>query len=89
MKVQGNEVVSIGANLFTYALSVLQTNEVFQIIELVCSVLLSITILGYRVWKWWKEAKKDGKIDSEEIEKLGDIVEDAKDEFDQHKEERK
>lgn len=89
MKIQGHEAVSVGANIFTYVLSALQTNQVFQIIELVCSVCLTLLIFAYRLWKWLKEAKADGKIDKNEIEQLGEIVEDTKEELDKHKEDKK
>lgn len=46
----------------------LQPNEVWQYIQMAITIvagLISI-ILGLRAW--WKDAKKDGKIDKEEIE---------------------
>ena len=61
-------------NAVQYVLAVLQTNEVFQIIEFVLSIIVSIVLLIYRVWKWWKDANKDGKITKEEIEDGINIV---------------
>lgn len=61
-------------NAVQYVLAVLQTNEVFQIIEFVLSIIVSIVLLIYRIWKWWKDAKKDGKITKEEIEDGINIV---------------
>ena len=52
------ESISIGGNVITYVLAAIQTNEVLQIIEFVMSVVLTLVILAYRVWQWWKEAKK-------------------------------
>lgn len=72
------EGLSIGGNVFSYILSAVQTNEVFQIISMVLSVLTSLVILSYKVWSWFKEAKKDGKIDKEEVDQLGEILEDTK-----------
>ena len=60
------ELGSIGGNVFTYILAAVQSNEVLQVIEFVFSVILTLVILAYRVWKWWREAKKDGKITEEE-----------------------
>lgn len=61
-------------NAVQYVLAVLQSNEVFQIIEFVLSIIVSIVLLIYRIWKWWKDAKKDGKITKEEIEDGINIV---------------
>lgn len=61
-------------NAVQYVLAVLQTNEVFQIIEFVLSIIVSIVLLIYRIWKWWKDANKDGKITKEEIEDGINIV---------------
>ena len=61
-------------NAVQYVLAVLQSNEVFQIIEFVLSIIVSIVLLIYRIWKWWKDANKDGKITKEEIEDGVNIV---------------
>ena len=62
-----DEAVTYVANGFTYFLVLSHANETFQIIELVLALLTSVVLLIYRLWKWWKEAKKDGKITSEEL----------------------
>lgn len=52
----------------------LQPNEVWQYIQMAITIvagLISI-ILGLRAW--WKDAKKDGKIDKEEIKDGIDII---------------
>lgn len=61
-------------NAVQYVLAILQSNEVFQIIEFVLSIIVSIVLLIYRIWKWWKDANKDGKITKEEIEDGINIV---------------
>ena len=73
-----NEVVTIGGNLFTYVLSAIQQNEILQYIEFAISILISLLLIAYRVWKWWKEARKDGKIDSKEIREGLEIIKDGK-----------
>lgn len=72
------EIGSTIGNVFTYVLAAVQQNEILQIIEFVLSALLTLVIVAYRVWHWYKEAKKDGKIDEKEIDELGKIIEDAK-----------
>lgn len=56
------------------ASTVLQTNEVFQIIQIVLTLSALAVGLAYRLWHWYKEAKKDGKITKEEIEEAVDIT---------------
>ena len=52
----------------------LQPNEVWQYIQMGITIIAGIIsiILGLRAW--WKDAKKDGKIDKEEIEDGIDII---------------
>lgn len=72
------EIPTMVGNGLTYILAAIQQNEVLQIIEFVFSAVLTIVILVYRIWHWWKEAKKDGKITEEELNELGEIIEDTK-----------
>lgn len=82
--------ISIGGNAFGYVLAVIQSNEVLQIISFVLSVMTSLIIIGYKVWVWWREAKKDGKITKDELQQLGDsISDDMKDLHDKTKGEGK
>ena len=65
----------------TYILTAFQTNEVFQIVELILAVLTSLVLLLYRLWSWWKEAKQDGKITKEEISEGLNIISNGVDEI--------
>ena len=60
-----------------YVFAALQQNETLQYIELGLSILTSIILIAFRVWHWVKEAKADGKITKEEIEKGAEIIEDG------------
>ena len=59
-----------------YVLTFAQTKEIFEIISLVLSILISALILISNVIGWVKKATADGKIDKEEIDELVDIVSD-------------
>lgn len=72
-----NEAVCVGGNALTYVLTVVQTKEIFQLISLILSVLVSVIIILYRLWKWYNEAKADGKITKEELKKGIDIAKDG------------
>lgn len=68
-------------NAFTYAIAFLQANETFQIIELALSIATSAVLIAYRLWKWYKAAKADGKITRDEVKEGLEIVIEGKDEI--------
>ena len=74
---KSNEVISYVFNGATYLVALSQSNEVFQIIELVFAILTSVVLLLYRMWKWYNDAKKDGKITKEELKEGIDIIVDG------------
>ena len=71
----------------------LQPNEVWQYIQMGITIIAGLIsiILGLRAW--WKDAKKEGKIDKEEIEDGIDIImggaKDIKEHLDSGKESKK
>lgn len=67
-------IFSIILNGFGYFLTIEQTNQLFQLISLIASIIASGVIIALNVWKWWIVAKKDGKIDEHEVDQLIDIV---------------
>ena len=74
---KGIHALEVVGNGIGYVLTILQTNETFQLIELIASIVLTLILIGYRVWKWYKEATKDGQITKEEIKDGIDIVTDG------------
>ena len=52
-----------------------QTNDKLQTISLVITIIGGIiTFIVIPLLNWYKNAKKDGKIDKEEIKEAGEIV---------------
>lgn len=72
-----SELVLGGVNVCQYASIPIQDNPVFQWIQLILAIVASLVLIAYRLWKWWKEASKDGKIDKEEIKEGLDIISDG------------
>lgn len=71
-----NELIggSIGTALSAVGTG-LQTNDVLQTISLVITIIGGlITFIIVPLITWYKNAKKDGKIDKDEIENAIDIV---------------
>ena len=75
------EIFPVIGNGLTYVMATIQSNEILQIVEFVMSAILTIVILAYKIWHWWREAKKDGKIDADEIDELGKIIDETKDDM--------
>lgn len=67
-------VFSIVLNGLSYLASIEQTEQLFKIIQLVISIICSIILIIINVWKWWNNAKKDGKIDNDELDQLANII---------------
>ena len=63
---------SIGA--LETVVTVSQTNEVFQTIQIIISALAGAVALAYTIWRWYKNAKKDGKITEDEVDDLFDQI---------------
>lgn len=81
------DIFEVSGNALMYVLTATQTKEVFEIISLVLSILISVLIIVGKLVSWFKKANADGKITKEEIDEGIEILEDAKDKMkgDNHK----
>lgn len=50
-------------------------NPVIQWILVIWSILIILLNIMFIIWKWYKEAKKDGKITDDEVDKLFEDIE--------------
>lgn len=62
----------VAANTVVYANAALQWGTIFGWVQLGLGILLTVVGIAYRVWKWYKEAKADGKITADEVKQLVD-----------------
>ena len=74
---------SIGAVEAVVTIS--QTNEVFQTIQIIISALAGAVALAYTIWRWYKNAKKDGKITEDEVDDLFKQVAKKEDSENEHR----
>ena len=65
--------------------TVSQTNEVFQTIQIIISALAGAVALAYTIWRWYRNAKKDGKITEDEVDDLFEQITKKEDEDDEHR----
>lgn len=68
------EATGVVGSSISWILTVSQANEIFEIIQIIFSILVSLITIAYIIWKWYKKAKKDGKITADEVEELVDEV---------------
>lgn len=86
-----NELIggSIGTALSAVGTG-LQTNDVLQTISLIITIIGGlITFIIVPLLTWYKNAKKDGKIDKEEIDEAINIVVDGSEKIKGDVEEKK
>lgn len=63
-----------GADATAIVMTAVQPNEILQWISLVLTIVATAISIVLSIWRWWKMAKKDGKIDEDEIEELQNII---------------
>ena len=69
--------VTEALNAVQYMAVALQDNPILQGVQLGLSILTSIVLVTYRIWKWHNEATADGKITKDEIEEGAKIISDG------------
>ena len=57
----------ITGNSIMYVLTFTNTKELFEIISLILSIIISLLIIVSKLWTWYNKVKSDGKISKEEI----------------------
>ena len=65
-------------------LTVLQTEQILRIANLILAIIISLLVLVSRIVEWWKKAKADGKIDADEVKEGVKIIEDGAKEIKEH-----
>lgn len=62
-----------------------QTNELFQLIQIIIGCVSGAVVLAYTIWRWYKNAKKDGKITDDEVDDLFEQITKKEDSDDEHR----
>jgi len=58
-------------------LTIAQTNQIFQIISLIFTIISTLTATAYTLWCWYKKTIVDQKIDQNEIKECVNIIEES------------
>ena len=69
-----DEIVGWGCSGVSAILTVTQANDLFQLIQIILTCVAVLVSLSYTIWKWYKNAKKDGKIEQHEVDELFDDI---------------
>ena len=56
-------------------LTAMQTEHSFKVASLVLTIIATTLSIAFTIWNWYKSAKKDGRITIEEINELGEKIE--------------
>lgn len=75
---KNKEVASYGANILSAIFTGIQTDEIFQIVNLVLTILATIFSISFTIYNWYRKAKEDGKITKEEVDELIDDLKNKK-----------
>ena len=82
---QKDGIVFGSVALLETLVTVSQTNEVFQTIQIIISALAGAVALAYTIWRWYRNAKKDGKITEDEVDDLFNELTKKEDSEDEHR----
>lgn len=74
-----DEAIGGTGSILSWVLTITQTNEIFALIQIIASTIVSIITIGYILYKWYKKATEDGKITKDEVEELGNEIKKYKD----------
>lgn len=72
-----HDYLSWVGSVFGTILTAVQSDQIFQYISLALTILSTLIAISYTIWKWWRKAKEDGKIDEEEVKDLVDQIDDV------------
>ena len=51
-----------------------QTQQMFQIVSLILTCIATLFSICFTVYNWYKKAKEDGKIDTNEVKEISDNI---------------
>ena len=60
------------------------TKDILGIVLVVVNIIILLISTTFKLIKWYKEAKSDGHISSDEMQDAINIIDDAKDKIDNH-----
>ena len=68
--------INLACNSIAVLFTAVQADQTLQLVSFILTMLSIIVSLSFTLWKWIKEAKKDGTISPDEIMEGADIIND-------------
>lgn len=65
-----DEIVGFSGTIFGGIMTAIQANEILQVIQAILTVIGLLITISYTIWKWYRKAKADGKIEEDEVDEL-------------------
>lgn len=73
----------VGGTAVTAVLTAFQYDEMLKWINLILSIVTALVTIAYTIYRWYKRAKKDGKVT---IDEVGELLDEVHTELDKTKE---
>lgn len=65
-----DEIIGYGGSVFGTIMTAIQSDQALQIIQGILTIIGLLITIAYTIWKWYKNASKDGKITLDEVDSL-------------------
>lgn len=78
---KNDSLIAISSAAIQTVCGIVQTSEVFQLVQIIIGVLSGLATLAYfiiKIIRWYRKSTKDGKIDDDELGELEDIISDMR-----------
>lgn len=84
MKLDGTNLLTLLSSVWGFIFSAINSDELTSILITTLTILSILFNIAYTIWKWYKKAKQDNKIDRNDVDDLmndlNDIINKKEDE---------
>lgn len=70
MKLDGSNLLTLLSSVWGFIFSAINSDELTSILITILTIISILFNIAYTIWKWYRNAMKDGKIDKDEVDDL-------------------
>ena len=70
MKLDGSNLLTLLSSVWGFIFSAINSDELTSILITILTIISILFNIAYTIWKWYKNAMKDGKIDKDDVDDL-------------------
>lgn len=74
MVMKNSDYLSWTGTIFGTIFTATQTDQILQYISIAITIISTLFSIAFTIYRWHKNATKDGKVTSDEIEDLGNQI---------------